>query len=92
MSSVRKVIVSGAGIAGLATALALRQRGVAVTVLEQASLLREVGAGLQLGAPYWMLHRAADYIDREWQPAHVRQRYDWLFEHDVTRLPLDLPA
>ncbi len=48
MSSVRKVIVSGAGIAGLAAALALRQRGVAVTVLEQASQLREVGAGLQI--------------------------------------------
>jgi len=48
MSSVRKVIISGAGIAGLATALALRQRGVAVTVLEQATRLREVGAGLQI--------------------------------------------
>lgn len=48
MSSVRKLIVSGAGIAGLATALALRQRGVAVTVLEQAAQLREVGAGLQI--------------------------------------------
>ncbi len=48
MSSVRKVIISGAGIAGLAAALALRQRGVSVTVLEQASQLREVGAGLQI--------------------------------------------
>lgn len=48
MSSVRKVIISGAGIAGLAAALALRQRGVAVTVLEQATERREVGAGLQI--------------------------------------------
>lgn len=48
MSCVRTVIISGAGIAGLATALALRQRGVAVTVLEQAVQLREVGAGLQI--------------------------------------------
>lgn len=48
MPSVRHVIVSGAGIAGLAAALALRQRGVAVTVLEQAADLREVGAGLQI--------------------------------------------
>ena len=48
MSSARKVIVSGAGIAGLTTALALRQRGVEVTVLEQANQLREVGAGLQI--------------------------------------------
>ena len=48
MSSVRKVIISGAGIAGLASALALRQRGVAVTVLEQATQLGELGAGLQI--------------------------------------------
>jgi len=48
MSSVRTVIISGAGIAGLATALALQQRGVAVTVLEQATQLGEVGAGLQI--------------------------------------------
>jgi salicylate hydroxylase len=48
MSSVHKVLISGGGIAGLATALALRQRGVEVTVLEQATQLREVGAGLQI--------------------------------------------
>jgi len=48
MPSVRKVIISGAGIAGLATALALRQRGVEVTVLEQSAQLHEVGAGLQI--------------------------------------------
>jgi len=48
MSSVRKVVISGAGSAGLATALALQQRGVAVTVLEQATQLGEVGAGLQI--------------------------------------------
>ena len=35
---------------------------------------------------------AAVYVDREWEPTRVRQRYDWLFEHDVTRLPLDLPT
>ena len=32
---------------------------------------------------------AAAYVDREWEPTRVRLRYDWLFEHDVTRLPLD---
>lgn len=48
MPPVRHAVIAGAGIAGLATALALQQRGVAVTVLEQASALREVGAGLQI--------------------------------------------
>jgi salicylate hydroxylase len=31
---------------------------------------------------------AVEYIAREWEPGRVRQRYDWLFEYDVTRLPL----
>ena len=34
---------------------------------------------------------AAAYIDREWEPTRVRQRYDWLFAHDVTTLDLAAP-
>ncbi|MEE9453472.1 MAG: FAD-dependent monooxygenase [Paracoccaceae bacterium] len=44
-----KITVLGAGIAGLAAATALSQRGATVTVLEQAVELGEVGAGLQIG-------------------------------------------
>jgi salicylate hydroxylase len=44
------VIVVGAGIGGLACALALRQRGIDVEVYEQAPKLREIGAGVQLSA------------------------------------------
>ncbi len=43
------VIVAGAGIGGIATALSLAQSGLRVTVLEQADELGEIGAGLQLG-------------------------------------------
>lgn len=43
------VIVCGAGIGGLCTAAALRQRGIRTTVLEQAPEMGEIGAGLQLG-------------------------------------------
>jgi salicylate hydroxylase len=43
-----RMVVSGAGIGGLCAALALLQRGFDVTVCEQASELREVGAGVQL--------------------------------------------
>ncbi|OYW34758.1 MAG: hypothetical protein B7Z45_07305 [Azorhizobium sp. 12-66-6] len=41
-------LIVGAGIGGLAAALALRQAGLSVRVTEQAERLEEVGAGLQL--------------------------------------------
>ncbi|MBL8380860.1 MAG: FAD-dependent monooxygenase [Burkholderiales bacterium] len=44
----KKILIAGAGIGGLAAALALIRRGFAVAVFEQARELREVGAGLQL--------------------------------------------
>ncbi len=44
------VILVGAGIGGLTAALALSDRGVAVTLLEQADAIQTVGAGLQLSA------------------------------------------
>src|SRR5664279_1784421 len=43
------VLVAGGGIGGLATALALTRRGLAVKVLEQSPELGEIGAGIQLG-------------------------------------------
>ncbi|KAF2140958.1 uncharacterized protein K452DRAFT_359381 [Aplosporella prunicola CBS 121167] len=42
------IIIVGAGIGGLATAVALAQRGHDVTVFEQAPVLVEVGAGIQV--------------------------------------------
>lgn len=42
------IAVVGGGIGGLAAALALRQRGATVTVLEQAETITEIGAGLQV--------------------------------------------
>ena len=43
-----RVLVVGAGIGGLTTAIALRRVGIDVVVLEQAPELREVGAGISL--------------------------------------------
>jgi salicylate hydroxylase len=44
----KKITVVGAGIGGLTAALALKQRGASVHVLEQAEAIKEVGAGLQI--------------------------------------------
>ena len=43
------ILIAGGGIGGIAAALALARRGFAVKVLEQASQLGEIGAGIQLG-------------------------------------------
>ncbi|MCB1739454.1 MAG: FAD-dependent monooxygenase [Gammaproteobacteria bacterium] len=45
-----RVIVAGAGLGGLTLALCLARAGFAVQVLEQASALGEVGAGVQISA------------------------------------------
>jgi salicylate hydroxylase len=44
----RRAIIAGAGIGGLATALALSRAGFEVTLYERADALEEFGAGLQL--------------------------------------------
>lgn len=45
-----KILIAGAGIGGLACALALLRRGFDVEVFEQAHALGEVGAGFQVSA------------------------------------------
>lgn len=44
------ILIAGAGLGGLTAALALIQRGHRVRIFEQATELKEVGAGVQLGA------------------------------------------
>ncbi len=45
-----KIIIVGGGIGGLTAALALLRRGIDVEVYEQSAVLKEVGAGVQLGS------------------------------------------
>ncbi len=49
MTKTHHVAIAGAGIAGLASAIAMARCGHRVTVLEQAVAIDEVGAGLQIG-------------------------------------------
>src|SRR5882724_10526986 len=48
-AAANQVLVVGGGIGGLAAALALSRKGIAVQVLEQAPEFKEIGAGIQLG-------------------------------------------
>ncbi len=44
----KKILIAGGGIGGMAAALALIKKGYEVEIYEQASELREVGAGIQI--------------------------------------------
>ncbi len=46
--TIERVAIVGAGMAGLTAALALARRGIACDIIEQATRLEEVGAGLQV--------------------------------------------
>lgn len=48
MSNVADIVVIGAGIAGISTAIAMRRQGYSVVVCERSAELGEVGAGIQL--------------------------------------------
>jgi salicylate hydroxylase len=58
-----KVAIIGAGIGGLAAAIALRQRGIEVEVHERSQKLEEVGAGLQIGPNGFKVLRALGLED-----------------------------
>jgi salicylate hydroxylase len=45
----KPVLIAGGGIGGLATAMGLAQKGIRSILLEKASALGEIGAGIQLG-------------------------------------------
>ncbi|HEY4922272.1 MAG TPA: FAD-dependent oxidoreductase, partial [Xanthobacteraceae bacterium] len=46
--SARTIVIAGAGIGGLTTALALAQKGFRVALLDKAEKLEATGAGIQL--------------------------------------------
>jgi salicylate hydroxylase len=57
------VLIVGAGVGGLSSALFLARLGCRVTLLEQAAELAEAGAGIQLGANAMKVLRALNLRD-----------------------------
>lgn len=60
-----EVHVIGAGIGGVAAAIALTRAGARVCVLEQAGQLTEVGAGLQISQNGMAVLRALDVVEKD---------------------------
>ena len=91
---IRNALVVGAGIGGLTAAIALARRGVAVTVLEQALAIREVGAGLQVSPNGLFVLRALGLEKRLQERGAVRGRAvvmrSFDREEDLARLDLTL--
>ena len=90
----KRFIIAGGGIGGLATALALAQKGVKSLVLERAAQLGEIGAGIQLGPNAFhsfdqlgvgdAARAIAVYIDN-------LRLMDALSAEEIVRIPLDAP-
>ena len=88
----KPILIAGGGIGGLATALGLAQKGFASNVLEKASQLGEIGAGIQLGPNAFhafdylgvgdAARRMAVYIDS-------LRLMDAVGGDEITRIPLD---
>jgi len=88
------VLVAGAGIGGLAAALALAREGYDVDVVEQATEFREVGAGIQFGPNgFKMMERlglrdAADHLAVFPDDLILM---DSVTSEEVTRIPVGRP-
>lgn len=57
------VIIIGAGLGGLATAIAIRKAGHKVTILEQAAELSEIGAGIEIPPNSTRILKQLDVLD-----------------------------
>ncbi len=86
-----RVLIVGAGIGGLSAALALRQAGFDAHVYEQASVLREVGAGVAISPnAVKVLHRLglAEALRTVGVVSHSMDSRDWQTGALLGRVPL----
>jgi salicylate hydroxylase len=93
MSDAPHVLIAGAGVGGLASALALVRRGWRVTLLERMRLAEDIGAGLQISPNAGAILRELDVLRRLSASAlapsaiHIRRGRDGA---TIARLPLDI--
>jgi len=93
-SSGLPILISGGGIAGLATAHAIARKGFPVHVFEQASEFREVGAGIQLGPNIFRALERLGLRDAMLADAHRPPAMEMrcaLSGESILRIPLDDP-
>src|SRR5882757_5299605 len=87
----RSVLVVGGGIGGLAAALALARKGIAVRVSEQAPEFKEIGAGIQLGPNIFRMFEClgiTDEINRFAALPENLMMLDSVTGQEVTRISL----
>jgi salicylate hydroxylase len=88
----RRAIIAGAGIGGLAAALALLQAGFRVAIYEKANTLEEFGAGLQLTPNATRVLSQLGVLDRVLRVAskpHAVLVLRGSDDAELTRMPLD---
>src|ERR1700752_4845388 len=64
MGKVRRIAIVGAGLGGLAAAIALRQQGFEVEIYEQAPELAEFGAGINISPNSVKFFRAVGLAEK----------------------------
>ena len=92
MSQQLPVLVAGGGIGGLSAALSLVRQGFAVTVLEQAAEIGEIGAGIQLGPNAFHAFDALGVGDKTRNRSVFTDymvMHDAIDEYQVGKIPTD---
>jgi len=88
----KQVIIAGGGIAGLAAAIALANQGFKIRIFEKAPMLKEQGAGIQLGPNatailrHWGIEEAL--LAQAYQPELI-ELYDGIKGRCLTKLPVE---
>lgn len=72
-----EIVIVGAGIAGLATAIALKRVGIRALVLERSDGLRVSGAALTLAPNAWLALDALGVAHKLTPLYAVREKYDF---------------